>query len=200
MSLAASLHRDLVFNRRTRVLSRHLAEAIPPGARVLDVGCGDGTIAQMIGELQPDLTLQGVDIMVRPETAIPVRAFDGTTLPYDDGSFEVVQFCDVLHHTEDPTVLLKEARRVARRAIVLKDHTRDGLLAGATLRLMDWVGNAPHGVVLPYNYWPEARWRAAFQELGLRPAAWITELGLYPPPASWVFERSLHFVARLEFD
>ena len=49
---------------------------------------------------------------------------------------------DVLHHTDDPGILLSEARRVTRRAVVLKDHTRD-YMAGATLRLMDWGANAP---------------------------------------------------------
>ena len=44
---------------------------------------------------------------------------------------------------------------MAARGIVLKDHTRNGLFSGSTLRFMDWVGNARHGVRLPYNYWPE---------------------------------------------
>lgn len=47
---------------------------------------------------------------------------------------------------------LKEAARVARHCIVIKDHTVTGVLARPTLRLMDLVGNAPHDVVLTYNY------------------------------------------------
>jgi ubiquinone/menaquinone biosynthesis C-methylase UbiE len=49
-------------------------------------------------------------------------------------------FVYVLHHTNDPEVLLREAQRVALKAVVLKDHTRNGLLAYTTLRFMDWVG------------------------------------------------------------
>jgi hypothetical protein len=86
---------------------------------------------------------------------------------------------------------------VARRAVVLKDHTADGVLAGPTLRFMDRVGNARHGVSLPYTYWPRRRWLEAFDELGLAVEGWDKDLGLYPAPASWVFGRSLHFVARL---
>jgi 2-polyprenyl-3-methyl-5-hydroxy-6-metoxy-1,4-benzoquinol methylase len=41
-------------------------------------------------------------------------------LSYTKASFDVVMFVDVLHHTKDPMVLLREARRVARRAIVVK--------------------------------------------------------------------------------
>src|SRR5262249_2609525 len=107
-------------------------------------------------------------------------------------------FVDVLHHTDDPTILLREAARVARRAILIKDHTRDGLLAGPTLRFMDYVGNAHHGVALPYNYWPRRRWHDAFRALRLAVRAWKGALGPHPGPADWVLGRPLHFIARLE--
>ncbi len=197
MRLLAELHGALVFDRRTRVLSERLAALLPENARVLDVGCGDGLIDHLIAERRPDVTITGVDLIVRPETHIPVTPFDGQRIPFDAGAFDVVMFVDVLHHTEDPEILLAEARRVANRAVVLKDHTRDGLLAGPTLRFMDWVGNAPHGIPLPYNYWPERRWREAFAELGLTPEVWLNNLGLYAAPANWLFDRSLHFIARL---
>jgi hypothetical protein len=59
------------------------------------------------------------------------------------------------------------------------------------------AGNASHGVALPYNYWPESRWRLTFDAIGLRIAQWQSQLGLYPFPASLIFERGLHFVAAL---
>jgi len=60
------------------------------------------------------------------------------------------------------------------------------------------VGNARHGVVLPYNYWTDAQWRRAFQKLNLGIGEYRRQLGLYPVPANLAFERSLHFVARLD--
>ncbi len=108
-----------------------------------------------------------------------------------------MSFIDVLHHTDDPTILLREAKRVARKFVVLKDHTMDGPLAYLTLRFMDWVGNAHHGVVLPYNYWPERRWKEAFRELEMPIVQWQGRLNLYAVPASLVFERHLHFTAAL---
>jgi hypothetical protein len=42
----------------------------------------------------------------------------------------VVLFVDVLHHSKDPMILLREAVRMVRKAIVIKDHTLAGLLAG----------------------------------------------------------------------
>ncbi len=198
MSVLAEAHGALVFARRVRVLAAHLAKLLPEGASVLDVGCGDGSIAAAILSLRPDLRFSGVDVLVRPRTHIPVERFDGARLPRADAGVDVALFVDVLHHTPDPGVLLTEAVRVARRCIVLKDHLADGFLARPTLRLMDYVGNAPHGVTLPYNYWSKSRWREAFDDLGLAPKVWETRLGLYPFPASLVFDRGLHFVARLE--
>jgi hypothetical protein len=63
---------------------------------------------------------------------------------------------------------------------------------------MDQVGNARHGVALPHVYWPRSEWMRAFESLGLRVEDWRPQLGLYPWPASWVFERSLHFMVWLE--
>jgi SAM-dependent methyltransferase len=198
MSLLDQLHGNYVFARRTRVLAHHLAALLPKDAAVLDVGCGDGSIAKLIMDQRPDVRISGIDIKLRPHTHIPVTVFDGFTIPFPDGAFDAVMFVDVLHHTEDPMVLLREARRAARRAVVIKDHNQDGLLAETTLKFMDWVGNARHGVVLPYNYWPGKRWQEAFQELKLRTAEYRGSLGLYPGPANWLFGRGLHFVARLE--
>lgn len=196
-NLLGSVHGSLVFDRRTRVLAKHLADLIPRRARVLDVGCGDGTIDSLILSRRPDVGIQGVDVFVRPSTKIKVEMFDGKKLPAADKSFDTVAFVDVLHHTDDPLILLREADRVARKSILIKDHTMDGLFAYATLRFMDWVGNAPHGVALPYNYWTAERWQSAFDQLGLKTERRITKLGLYPFPASAIFERQLHFIASI---
>jgi SAM-dependent methyltransferase len=195
--MVGTLYEKFVFGLRARVLVHHLAALIPPGAHVLDVGCGDGTIDRLITQQRPDVSIEGIDPLVRPSTQILVRPFDGANIPYPDASFDAVMFVDVLHHTVDPVVLLREAARVGKM-ILVKDHLREGFLAGTTLRFMDWVGNAHHGVALPYNYWSGTQWNAALDELCLRASEMKASLGLYPTPASWIFDRGLHFVARFE--
>jgi len=198
VNLIERVHSRYVQERRVRVLSNLLAQEIPANARVLDVGAGDGWMAHSIQEKRPDLQLEGLDILMRKKAYIPIIPFNGKQIPQPDGSYDVVMFVDVLHHTEDPMVLLKEAARVMRRTIVLKDHTANGVWAHSVLRFMDGVGNRRYAVALPYNYWAEDRWRSAFDKLGLMITTWHSKLGLYPWPANLLFERGLHFVTRLE--
>ena len=195
--LLNSVHNSAVFNRRVRVLAQSLAAAIPQRGRVLDLGSGDGSIAAALMAERPDLHIEGVEVMMRPHSRIPVTAYDGTTLPFADRSFDYVTVVDVLHHTEDPAVVLAEAARVARLGVVLKDHLLEGVLAGPTLRFMDWVGNRGHDVVLPYNYLTRAQWQQVFSEAGLTPQSNNEKLHIYPVPFSWIFDRGLHFVMLL---
>lgn len=197
MGFLQRIHGDYIFKRRVRVLSRVLSKMIDDGARVLDVGCGDGQLAKLIMEARPDIEIQGIDVLLREQSYIPVTLFDGLTIPHANESFDVVMFVDVLHHMPAPDILLREAVRITRNSIVIKDHLLEGMFAEETLRFMDWVGNARHGVVLPYNFWNRKRWLEVFGELQLEVQAWIKDLHLYPRPASLLFDRSLHFVARL---
>ena len=66
-------------------------------------------------------------MLVRPETHVPVTPFDGEHLPFADGSFDAVILVDVLHHASDPLALMREALRVSRGLLVVKDVTTRGL-------------------------------------------------------------------------
>ena len=147
--------------------------------------------------LDGTVQVSGLDTLRRPNASIPVEPFDGDTIPHADDSFDAVLFADVLHHSTDPRRLLAEGARVARRRLLIKDHTLQGPASERVLRFMDDVGNRRFGVALPYNYWTEQRWREAFEALDLSVETWISKLHLYPVPMDWVFGRSLHFVASL---
>jgi SAM-dependent methyltransferase len=190
-------HARLVFGRRVRVLAGHLASELPCNAHVLDVGTGDGSIPALIKLLRADVRVEGIDVSARTGAKIPVRVFDGRELPFPDRSFDVVTFVDVLHHADDPGSLLREAVRVARGLVIIKDHLREGAFARTILKMMDWVGNTGHDVRLPYNYLKECEWRALFATTGLQSERWSERLGLYPRPVSWLLDRRLHFMARM---
>jgi SAM-dependent methyltransferase len=192
------LHDKGILHRRVSALASAIAPLLTENARVLDVGCGDGLLGQALLERRPDLRVEGVDVLVRPGTPIPVREFDGRRLPFSDGEYDVALAVDVFHHADDATALLVEMERVASRRLVIKDHFLHSAPSRLILRAMDWVGNYRHGVRLPFNYWTEGEWRAAWERCGLRPVSILRQLHLYPFPFSLVFDANLHFVAVLE--
>lgn len=198
MNPAEWLHERYVRRRRTHALAVAIAAVIPRNAAVLDVGCGDGSLDAEILRLRPDLTITGLEVSERANSHIPVALFNGTDLSRPDGSVDVVLFADVLHHTPHAEDLLRQSARIARTAVVIKDHCADGAFAWPTLRFMDRVGNARFGVALPHLYLGWADWQSLFARLGLVVTSLQRHVGLYPRPLSWVFERSLHLVARLE--
>ena len=192
------MHASMVSPRRSRVLAQHVASLLPQGASVLDVGCGDGILAANVLKKRPDVSICGVDVLLRKSTLIPVVQFDGATIPMRDRSVDVVLLVDVLHHTNDVVAVLEEAERVARSLVIVKDHCAESAWDHATLRVMDWVGNARYGVSLPYNYFSRREWARAFRASDLSEVHYDDELGLYPGPASAVFERTLHFLCALQ--
>jgi SAM-dependent methyltransferase len=197
MNPLEQIHDHYVLGRRAWILAGRLADKLPLRARVLDVGCGDGRLAGALMRVRPDLEVQGVDVLVRSGTPVPVLPFDGRALPFPARSFDAVLVMDVLHHAEDPAALLREAARVSGQLILIKDHTCDRFGSVPILRFMDWVGNARHGVPLRYKYWKSRQWQETLAALGLRVESWESDLGLYPPPASWLFGGSLQFLAQI---
>jgi SAM-dependent methyltransferase len=198
MGLIGGIHGGWVHPRRTTRLQEILSSFVKSNSSVLDVGCGDGLVSSRIAASVPGVKIVGCDVLVRPHTYIPVEKYDSKVLPYRDSSFDLVMLIDVLHHAESPDRLLREAARVSRGPILIKDHVRSGWLGYETLRLMDWFGNAYAGVALPYNYWREDEWTAQIRNSGLQANSWFTKLDLYPWPLTLLFDRSLHVVTLLD--
>ena len=193
------VHDTFIKNRRAYILHQKLCKIFPAQSlKVLDIGCGDGAVASHLMQSNPNIEITGIDTLVRPDTAIPVSEFDGQAIPFESESFDYCLFVDVLHHASDPYILLKEAVRVAKQGVVIKDHTIKGLLAKQTLKFMDDTHNRRYGVSLPYNYWSPEKWDMAFQKLGLKVVRYETRLELYPFWADWIFGRNLHFIGLFE--
>lgn len=200
MKLLKDLHHEYVFLRRIRVISDEIAKQMPDNVRVLDIGCGDGTISKMIAEKKPGTQYEGIDIMARPTCAIPFKEYDGVHIPYPDNSFDAAQYTDVLHHVPDDNFknLLRETMRVSKKYLVIKDHLWETGFDFQTLKFMDWVGNAPHGVKVIYNFKTEKYWMETFEELGLEIVTINKRIPLYPGVFNAIFGRQLHFIAVLK--
>lgn len=193
-----AIHYKLIFSRRVEKLTQALDSLIPASASILDVGCGNGLISSKLRRLSPGRDITGIEAAEREACLIPCRTYDGKTIPFPPDAFDYVLFIDVLHHTTAAEDLLMQAKRIARRGILIKDHYCESRLDYYTLAFMDWVGNAQYGVALPKRYKAAAEWQAMFARSGLQPVRTLEDIGLYPGPFDAVFGRRLHFVSLLE--
>jgi SAM-dependent methyltransferase len=184
MSVAADdvarvLSRHLpIYARRRPVYQAVMLEALerlwkPSYRRVLDVGGGTGVIAQTVAELFDVGEVVSVDVQDRylPSLTIGHRVYDGRRLPFDDASFDVVLFNNVLHHVdvEGRAPLLTECRRVAPTGdLLIKDHLAIGWVDHARLTALDAIGNIPFGGMIKASYLTDANWRALADASGYR--------------------------------
>ena len=198
-SLMRRLH-EPIYQARLRELVRQIVPLLEPGDRVLDVGCGAGTLGKALLDAPncpTDVTVQGLETVPRGDEPIEVLAYDGQRFPLDDDSVDVVIVADVLHHEPEPDRLLRECRRVARRHVIVKDHKPEGPLAWWRVALIDWAANAPYGVPCLFRYRTTAQWRDAFAKLNLHVVQEQRAMRLYPPVVNLLFGRRLQYLAVL---
>ena len=101
-----------------------IARLVPQGARVLDLGCGDGA---MLAHLQATRGCSGYGVEIddanvlacvqRGVNVIQLNLDEGLAM-FDDASFDVVLQIDTLQHLRNAEVMLRETARVGRIGIV----------------------------------------------------------------------------------
>ncbi|MDP6046969.1 MAG: class I SAM-dependent methyltransferase [Phycisphaerae bacterium] len=199
MKLVSAIHGLAVRGGRAVRLAQAVEALCPDGPqKMLDIGCGDGRIANILSQrLGPRCEVVGIDVLVRDGAEIPVTQYDGRTIPFEDNSFDTVLLIDVLHHTNNAAWLLKEAARVARDCVIVKDHVCESGTDRRLLSFMDWVGNRPGRIALEYNYLSAADWDDCLASAGLVSEHRTTDVKLYRWPLSAVFHRRMHVLMKL---
>ncbi|MEY2734911.1 MAG: methionine biosynthesis protein MetW, partial [Pseudomonadota bacterium] len=106
------------------LLMRSIAALVPRGARVLDLGCGDGALLEHL-QRERGCSGYGVEIddakvhacVQRGINVIQLNLDEGLAM-FEDSSFDVVLQIDTLQHLRNAEVMLRETARVGRNAIV----------------------------------------------------------------------------------
>ena len=133
---------------------RAIAELVPKGSRVLDLGCGDGS---MLAYLQKERGCSGYGIEIddanvlacvqRGVNVIQLNLEDGLAM-FDDASFDVVLQIDTLQHLRNAETMLRETVRVGRVGVVAFPN-----FAHWPNRLSILKGRMPVTKRLPYQWY-----------------------------------------------
>lgn len=106
------------YRGRRRIVQEELERlTVPAGGRVLDAGCGSG---RLLDELAALGQVSGLDM--NPDSVAiaqsrgheDVRVGVVEELPWEDATFDLVTSLDVVEHTADDRISLRELRRVVR--------------------------------------------------------------------------------------
>lgn len=131
-----------------------VAELVPPGSRVLDLGCGDGELLAYL-KAQRGCSGYGIEIDDANVLACAQRGVDVIQLNLEDGlaifedkSFDVVLQLETLQHLRNTEKMLRETARVGRIGIVSFPN-----FAHWPNRLRVATGRMPVTKALPYEWY-----------------------------------------------
>jgi 2-polyprenyl-3-methyl-5-hydroxy-6-metoxy-1,4-benzoquinol methylase len=160
-------YRSRIVRRESRHSASWVAPLVTPGTTVLDVGCGDGYVAAELAARGASVQL--VDIVdMRVTDGQPFHLFDGVTLPFADGTFDIVMLNFVLHHVPDDrkTLLLSEAARVSRDKVAILEDTPENALDRLMNRRHGEHFRAKIGSHAPFGFLTRGEWEWLFRGLG----------------------------------
>ena len=150
-----------------------VARLVPEGARVLDLGCGDGTLLALLQETRAcsgyGIEIDDANVLAcvrRGVNVIQLNLDEGLAI-FDDASFDVVLHIDTLQHLRNTEVVLQETARVGRIGVVAFPN-----FAHWPNRLSILRGRMPVTRRLPYQWYDTPNIRvgtfADFELLALR--------------------------------
>jgi SAM-dependent methyltransferase len=125
-ALDAAEDRHFWFVARRRVICAAARRALRGRAvqRILEIGCGNGSVLRALGETFPQAHLFGTDLHIdglryaARRVAAPLLAADIFAMPFDD-AFDLVGMFDVLEHLEAHDLALQKVRGLLRPGGVL---------------------------------------------------------------------------------
>ena len=121
-----------------------------PGERLLEVGCGEGRLAELLAEWKPGCRVTGIDLEIGLVEGLGQPRFDFSvqsaySLGFAEAEFDLVVAAEVLEHLDHPDKGLAEMVRVSRSHVLLSVPREPLWRALNMLRGAYWTewGNTP---------------------------------------------------------
>lgn len=101
-----------------------IAEMVAPGSRVLDIGCGDGTLLRLLSDKRSvdgrgvELSQAGVNSCVAQGLAVIQGDADTDLVYYPDLAFDYAILSQTIQATHSPRQVLEQLLRIGKRAVV----------------------------------------------------------------------------------
>jgi len=158
-----------IFSKIYRGAARHMCLACQPyikkGSKILDLGCGSAIIGKTFQDFFKAEIL-GIDIVDKRVEKISFQIYDGKNIPFPENSFDLVLINYVLHHSQDPIALLKEAKRVSKKIIIFEDLP-EGFFSKIYCKLHQLSFDKLFGNSSKTSFKTEKNWEKIFKEVGL---------------------------------
>ncbi len=153
----------LKLDRRAEEFVEIFEPFLPNRSRILDIGGGWGYYVKPLKARGHDVTV--LDVVKPGFQQSPVVIYSGDRIPFGQHAFDASLLVTVLHHVPDPEALIREARRVTRKILVLVEdlyHHRAGrwwTIARDTLYNFEFFGH-------PRNFKKRDEWVELFKRQG----------------------------------
>ncbi|MHA7957022.1 class I SAM-dependent methyltransferase [Streptomyces sp. L500] len=169
--------------RRAADSAAYLLPSLEPHHRILDIGCGPGSITADLAALVPHGRVTGLDaapgVLATARATARERGVSNTdftvgdvrALDFPDGSFDVVHAHQVLQYLDDPVAALREMRRVCRPGGIVA--VRDVVYTAMT-----WYPRVPGLEDWQRLYVDVARAGGGEPDAGSRLLSWARRAGL----------------------
>lgn len=131
-----SLERDVYGNppvgsylmNLNRRFARRIQTIVGDDASILDIGSGVGRLAEAMKYVMPRATVVCTDIEDYNRSSVPFVVASGDSLLFEDKSFNASTIFYVLHHTDNPEGILREAKRVSKDKVIVQEDTYRNIL------------------------------------------------------------------------
>jgi ubiquinone/menaquinone biosynthesis C-methylase UbiE len=135
------------------------------GDKIVDIGCGNARLAYGLKQNGFDICLLDIANLSDFSDFTPI-VYNGNQMPFEDKKFDKALLITVLHHTENPLEVLKEAKRIAKEIIMIEDIYRN-LFQQYLTYFMDTLVNFGFSN-MTYQNRNDAEWKHIFSALSLK--------------------------------